>query len=93
MAFAQRNGSPVPWSKKTWAGHERRRRLLAEQGITVRSELGQAGAYAAVDDVLDAAAAAWVASAHARGTTRSLPDPPEPMSRGGRGAIWVVAGL
>ena len=89
VAFAQMNGVPVPWSKKTWAGHERRRALLADQGIVVPSELGDAGAYAAVDDVLDAAAAAWIARLHLAGNTRSLPGPPEPMSHQGTGAIWV----
>jgi predicted RNase H-like nuclease len=89
VAFSQMNGVPVPWSKKTWAGHERRRALLAEQGIVVPNEIGDAGAYGGVDDVLDAAAAAWIARHHFAGTTRSLPDPPEPMSREGTGAIWI----
>ena len=91
VAFAQMNGVAVPWSKKTWAGHERRRVLLAQQGIVLPTELGAAGAYASVDDVLDAAAAAWIAQHHARGESRSLPDPPEPMSNNGTGAIWIAA--
>jgi len=93
VAFAQMNGSPVPWSKKTWAGHERRRSLLAQRGIALPGDLGPAGAYASVDDVLDAAAAAWIARHHARGHTRSLPAPPELMSHDGRGAIWICADL
>jgi predicted RNase H-like nuclease len=92
VAFAQMNGTAVPWSKKTWAGHARRRELLARHGIELPRELGPAGAYAAVDDVLDAAAVAWIALHHAHGRSRSLPDPPEPMSRGGTGAIWISAG-
>jgi predicted RNase H-like nuclease len=93
VVFAQMNGSPVPWSKKTWAGHQRRRALLAENGITLSGELGTAGAYAATDDLLDAAAAAWIAQLHVEGRTRSLPHPAEPMSNGGTGAIWIQAEL
>lgn len=90
VVFAQMNGlTPVPWSKKTWAGHERRRALLAERGIVLSGELGTAGQFAASDDMLDAAAAAWIARLHADGQTRSLPHPPEPMSNGGTGAIWI----
>lgn len=90
VVFAQMNGlAPVPWSKKTWAGHERRRALLAEQGIVLSGELGMAGQYAASNDMLDAAAAAWIARLHAEGGTRSLPHPPEPMSNGCTGAIWI----
>lgn len=90
VVFAQMNGMvAVPWSKKTWAGHERRRALLAEQGIVLSGELGVAGRYAASDDMLDAAAAAWIARLHAADETRSLPHPPEPMSNGGTGAIWI----
>lgn len=90
VVFAQMNGGiPVPWSKKTWAGHERRRALLAEHGIVLTGELGDAGRHAASDDMPDAAAAAWVARLHARGETTSLPHPPEPMSNGGTGAIWI----
>ena len=90
IAFAQMNGGPpVPWSKKTWAGYERRLALLTEQGIELPDPLGDAGTFAGVDDVLDAAAAAWIARHHVQGNTRSLPDPPEPMTHGGVGAIWV----
>jgi predicted RNase H-like nuclease len=63
--------------------------VLAEHGITLSGELGTAGGLAATDDVLDAAAAAWVARLHSDGSTRSLPHPPEPMSNGGTGAIWI----
>jgi predicted RNase H-like nuclease len=92
VVFAQMNGgAPVPWSKKTWAGHERRRALLATQGIVLSGELGTPGAYAASDDMLDAAAAAWIARLHAAGETHSLPHPPQPMSNGGTGAIWIRA--
>lgn len=93
VAFAQMSGAPVAWSKKTWAGLARRRQLLADQGITLPDDIGDAGCFAAPDDVLDAAAAAWVAMHHARGNTVSLPSPPEPMSQQASAAIWICASL
>jgi hypothetical protein len=56
-----------------------RRRLLADTaGIVLPDDLGPAGRAAAVDDVLDAAAAAWTARRVAHGQARPLPDPPDP---------------
>jgi predicted RNase H-like nuclease len=42
-----------------------------------------------VDDVLDAAVAAWTARRVALGTARSLPSPPEDVGDGWPTAIWV----
>src|ERR1039458_5068195 len=61
LSFAQLAGAPLTVRKSTWAGAERRRTLLAQAGITLAGDLGPAGQQAGVDDVLDAAAAAWTA--------------------------------
>jgi predicted RNase H-like nuclease len=42
-----------------------------------------------VDDVLDAAAAAWTALRVSQGAARCLPDPPETFSDGLPCAIWT----
>jgi predicted RNase H-like nuclease len=76
-------------SKATWAGVEHRRALLAGAGILLPSDLGSAGRAAGVDDVLDAAVAAWTALRVASGTAVSLPDPPEIFSDRHPAAIWV----
>ena len=82
VSFATMAGAPLAAPKTTWAGAERRRRLLADHGIVVTGDLGAAGAMAAVDDVLDAAAAAWSARRVATGSALLLPDPPETFSVG-----------
>jgi predicted RNase H-like nuclease len=86
--FAAMAGSPLPYAKTTWAGTELRRHLLAQSGIELLPELGAAGREAAVDDVLDAAAAAWTAARVLAGTACSLPDPPEVFDDGLPAAIW-----
>jgi len=88
VTFAEMAGQPLTSRKKTWAGVEHRRRLLAQAEISLGEDLGLAGARAGVDDVLDAAAAAWTAGRYASGRARPLPDPPE-MLGGSRCAIWV----
>jgi predicted RNase H-like nuclease len=60
-SFAQLAGAPLQSPKSTWAGIARRRQLLAGAGIVLPEDLGLAGEKAAVDDVLDAAAAAGTA--------------------------------
>ncbi len=71
VCFRAMAGEPLAEPKKTWAGARRRHALLTEQGI-VLGEMGEAGK-AAVDDVLDAAAAAWTAHRVARGAALWLP--------------------
>jgi len=44
---------------------------------------------AAVDDVLDAAAAAWTARRYANGQAQSMPGTPEVFSDGIECAIWA----
>jgi predicted RNase H-like nuclease len=86
VSFAQLAGEPLTVSKKTWAGAELRRNLLADVGITLTGTLGAAG-LAAVDDILDAAAVAWTARRVHLGTAISVPDPPERFY-GIAAAIW-----
>jgi predicted RNase H-like nuclease len=89
VSFAQLAGAPLVVRKSTWAGVERRRELLDAAGIHLAGDLGLAGRAAKVDDVLDAAAAAWTARRIADGTARPLPDPPETFSDAWPAAIWV----
>lgn len=89
VCFAEMNGAPLPWAKKNWSGMDLRRRLLTQQGLELPADLGRLGEVTAVDDVLDAAAAAWSAMRVALGTAYSLPDPPERFSDGIECTIWV----
>ncbi len=89
VSFAWMAGATLLDSKHTWAGVERRRGLLNEAGIKLATDLGDAGRAAGVDDVLDAAAAAWSARRVAARTAISLPDPPESFSDGLPCAIWA----
>ena len=77
MSFAELAGAPLDERKKTWAGAERRRELLAGQGITLDGSLGLEKVDAGVDDVLDAAVAAWTARRHLLGDAISTPGSPE----------------
>jgi len=54
-----------------------------------RGYFGEAGDKAAVDDVLDAAVAAWSARRYAEGTATALPAPPEVFDDGPAAAIWA----
>jgi predicted RNase H-like nuclease len=64
-----------------------RRLALAAAGIVVPDELGEAGTVP-VDDVLDAAAAAWTADRIGRGEAISVPEAAERDDRGKPMAIW-----
>lgn len=86
VSFTELAGAPLP-PKKTWAGAERRRGLLARAGIALVGDLGDAGK-AAVDDVLDAGVAAWTARRVHAGVAIPMPNPPEPMPDGIQAAIW-----
>ncbi|WP_459714090.1 DUF429 domain-containing protein [Actinophytocola sp. KF-1] len=76
-SFAELAGAPLDERKKTWAGAERRRKLLADEGIELTGSLGEAGTEAGVDDVLDAAVAAWTARRYLTGDAKPFPSPPE----------------
>ena len=73
--------------KSAWAGVVLRRRILEGHGIDIPEDLGPAG-IAGVDDVLDAAIAAWSTMWVANGKARSLPDTPLLGSDGHASAIW-----
>lgn len=88
VCFARLAGGPLAARKSSWAGAERRRALLAGAGITLAGDLGRAGASAAVDDVLDAAVAAWAARQVLLGHAQPIPSPPETFSDGWPCAIW-----
>ena len=89
LSFASTPGGPLRHGKKTWAGAVERRRRLAAAGILLDGDLGPDPGRAGVDDVLDAAAAAWTMARWAVGAAHPLPDPPELMPDGVRAAIWV----
>jgi predicted RNase H-like nuclease len=75
VSFAAMNGQPLKHSKISWTGHITRRALLTEHGIELPDQLGKAGK-ASLDDVLDAAAAAWSAHRIATGHASRLPTEP-----------------
>ena len=89
LCFATMAGDPLAHRKTSWAGAHRRASLLRAQGIDLSGDLGEAGAWAAVDDVLDAGAAAWTARRVALGLARCRPDPPEVFADGWPAAIWA----
>lgn len=85
VSFAVMLGAPARASKKTWAGLVERRRALVAAGIDLDGADGPAATAAAVDDMIDAAAAAWTARRLAAGTARSFPAGPGPATP----AIWA----
>jgi predicted RNase H-like nuclease len=89
VSFATMAGHPLNHSKVTWAGSEERRRLLADVGIVLPSELGLAGRMAGADDVLDAAAACWTAMRCIDGRAVAHPPEPETFGDGHTAAIWA----
>jgi predicted RNase H-like nuclease len=85
LSFTVLLGQPPSASKKTWAGM----RALEAVGIRL-DDLGEAGVAAAVDDVVDAAVAAWSCRRLVNGDAVSFPDPPEDDPETGRViAIWA----
>lgn len=90
VSFAIANGAALSHSKHTWAGIEERRVILAREGLILEGPLLPGGAKAGVDDVLDAAIAAWSASRLVAGTGESFPAHPDQFSPDGRPiAIWA----
>jgi predicted RNase H-like nuclease len=82
---AMNDGRPLGHRKKSAPGALKRIELLRQQEIEI-TRLTEA-ANAPLDDVLDAAAAAWSAHRILLGEARSLPDPPENVD-GYPVAIW-----
>jgi predicted RNase H-like nuclease len=89
LCFARIAGAPLAVRKSIWEGARLRYELLRGVGIMLPADLGTAGAHAAVDDVLDAGAAAWAARQVAQGAATAFPDPPEIFSDGWPCAIWA----
>lgn len=75
--------------KKTWGGLMERLARLRAAGITLPPSLGDADAVG-IDDVVDAAAAAWSARRLARGEARTFP--PEPTQRDRSGHLIAIHG-
>jgi len=84
VSFAYLLGAEAAAPKKTWAGMVERRDGLAAAGIHLDAVDGAAARAAAVDDMLDAAVAAWTASRIAAGTARRFPHRPSDGP-----AIWA----
>ena len=76
VSFATLATEPLVFGKRTWNGQHERMQLLARAGIELPKRL-DAG-LVAVDDVLDAAVAAWTATRVARGENLTLPVDPHP---------------
>ncbi|MDP9792398.1 putative RNase H-like nuclease [Catenuloplanes nepalensis] len=89
LSFARMAGAPLPDSKKTWSGTVHREELLRGHGIRLPRDIGPAGRVVPVDDVLDAAAAAWTARRAAAGEADRVPADPEVFSDGLPAAIWA----
>ena len=81
LAFAAMAGAPLADSKHTPAGRDRRRELLAAQGIRIPSLAGSRPS-APLTDTLDAAAVAWSAHRIASGTGQTVPAGPQCDDRG-----------
>jgi predicted RNase H-like nuclease len=87
VSFRSLAGQALKASKKSWVGTMRRRALLAEAGILLPEDIGPAGV-TPVDDILDAAVAAWSARRYARREAKSLPAAPPADAKGRLVAIW-----
>ena len=76
-------------SKKSWAGLHARLDALRGEGIALPASMGDAGRVP-IDDVVDAAAAAWSARRIACGRATRFPAQPIQTDASGRAlAIWV----
>jgi predicted RNase H-like nuclease len=89
VSFAVLLGAPARASKKTWAGMVERQEGLAAAGIHLNGVDGAAAVAAAVDDMLDAAVAAWTARRLADGTARQFPHASPSGGRQSGAVIWA----
>lgn len=89
MSFRALAGHELASAKNTWAGAVARRRLLAANNTVIpEDDLGGA-AQAAIDDVFDAAAAAWSAFRIAKEPAKRFPASVDQSDTSGRlVAIW-----
>jgi predicted RNase H-like nuclease len=75
--------------KKSWGGLQARLQRLAEQNVHLPADLGDASVVG-IDDVVDAAAAAWSARRIALGLAQTFPASPTQRMPSGRViAIWA----
>ena len=89
VSFRLMSGGQRLASTKSWGGMRSRLELLAGQGIELPRSLGEADAVV-VDDVIDAAAAAWSARRIAKGKAQCLTGEPAQHTAAGRLiAIWA----
>ena len=72
VSFQLMAGSKLAHGKKTWGGLQARLSLLRTHGVKLRKSIGDADAVP-IDDVVDAAAAAWSARRIAHGDARPFP--------------------
>jgi predicted RNase H-like nuclease len=79
VSFHAMNHGALGYGKKTWAGFHLRRNLLFGEGIEVPPSLDSSADVVGLDDVLDAAAAAWTARRRCRCLAQVLP----PLGTGG----------
>lgn len=88
VCFRAMKGEHLEYSKKTWNGQMERRALLAAQGIEIPDHFDDIVGKVPVDDILDAAAAAWSAwrCFKGRGAALSESDSRPPLTD--RGPIW-----
>lgn len=89
VSFREMNGGQRLSKKKSWAGMHARVALLSAHGITIPTDLGSTDADAVpVDDVLDAAVAAWSARRIHQGKARLLP--PNSSQRTASGRVIAI---
>jgi predicted RNase H-like nuclease len=89
LSFTALLGHPARAPKKTWSGLHERLAALRAAGIEL-GDLPEVGHRAAVDDVVDAAVAAWSARRVLQGRAVPYPDPPSIDAASGRPvAIWA----
>ena len=88
LSFWRLDTDGITASKKTWAGAMQRVRALKKAGIDLDRAAGNGGEFGAVDDVLDAAVAAWSARRILRGQGECVPDLVDRPSDKAEPAIW-----
>jgi predicted RNase H-like nuclease len=89
VSFAILLGAPASAPKKSWAGMSERRLALERAGLSLDQISREAAVRAAVDDVLDAAVAAWSARRIFANEAVMLPDRPPSGTDGRPMAIWA----
>lgn len=88
LSFLQLDPDGITSSKKTWSGAVQRARALKKAGIDLDRAVGNGGEFGAVDDVLDAAVAAWSARRICQGLAECVPDLVDRQSDNDEPTIW-----